>query len=144
MLEFKTIQGLTSSLNASNLVELLYIDRQTSKSGTSIIFTHWSDETAESAESLATRLMTEAKIVSFHILENGKSSIPVWFNADAIIQVWETKTGHCMIVAEPRTTTLVAESYKDVLGALAKAKVMSSPASAKVATTAAKGGSRNS
>lgn len=143
MLEFRTTQGLTSSLNPSRLVELLYIDRQTSKSGTSIIFTHWSDETAEPAESLAERLMAQAKIVNFHILIDGKASIPVWFNADAIIQVWETKTGHSMIVAEPRTTTLVAESYKEVLDALANAKVKSSPANAQVASTTTKRGPRN-
>ena len=142
MLEFKNTQGLTSSLNPRNLVELLYRDIHTSASGTRIIFSDWSDETAETAESLAARVMTQARIVNFRILVDGKPSIPVWFNADAVVEVWETKTGHCAIIAEPRTFTLVAESYREVLDALAAAKVMLSPERTKEPAIAAKRGSR--
>ncbi|RNJ47222.1 hypothetical protein B5V01_32315 [Mesorhizobium erdmanii] len=124
MIEFVNSDGLTSSLNPRNLVQLLYVDRHTSKSGTSIICSNWSDETAETAEVIAARIMTQARIVTFRLFVGGKASIPTWFNADAIVEVHETKTGHCAIIAENGTFTLVAETYQQVLAALAAATVI--------------------
>ncbi|MDX0931396.1 hypothetical protein GOE05_28725 [Sinorhizobium medicae] len=127
MLEFKNADGHTVSLNPMNLVQLMYIDRHTSASGTSIYCNKFQDEATETAESLATRAMTQAKIVSFHLFVDGKVSIPTWFNAEAVVAVRETKTGHSVIIAETGTSTLVAETYEQVLAALAAAKVMGSP-----------------
>ncbi|MER9558672.1 hypothetical protein [Mesorhizobium sp. M0323] len=137
MIEFMNAEGLTSSLNPRNLVQLLYVDRHTSESGTSIICNNCGDETAETAESLAARVMTEAKIVNFHIFV-GKASIRTWFNVDAVVEVRETKTGHCAIIAETGTFTLVAETYQEVIAALAAAKVILSTRPADKATTAAR------
>ena len=72
MLEFENADGHTVSLNPRNLVQLLYIDRHTSKSGTSIYCNKFSDETTETAEKLAARAMTQARIVTFRLFVDGQ------------------------------------------------------------------------
>ncbi len=127
MLEFKNTSGHTVSINPKNLVQLLYIDRHTSESGTSVYCNTFRDETSETAESLASQAMTQARIVTFHLFVDGKVSIPTWFNADAVVAVRETKTGHSVIIAETGTSPLIAEPYEEVLAVLAAAKVMGVP-----------------
>lgn len=141
MLEFKNADGHTVSLNPMSLVQLLYIDRHTSTSGTSIYCNKFQDETTETAENLAARAMTQAKIVSFHLFVDGKVSIPTWFNADAVVAVRATKTGHSVIIAETGTSTLVAEAYEEVLAALTAAKVMVSPSHRRANKVARRGSS---
>jgi hypothetical protein len=139
MLEIQNTDGFTVSINPRNLVQLLYIDRHTSGSGTSIYCNKFEFEAAETAESLAARAAAQARIVSFNLFVDGKVSIPTWFNADTVVAVRQTTTGHCVILAETGSSTLVAETYAQVVAALGSAKLMSLRAKATLSRASARG-----